>query len=158
MPVIVWIYGGGFTGGSGAGGWCDGAAMARKGVVFVTFNYRVGVFGFLAHPALSAESPNPTSGNYGILDQIAALQWVKRNIAGFGSDPANVTIAGESAGSCGVNTLIASPPARGLFRHAIAERRHFQVRTEQNTPGSGRRRRNRHARDITRGVISWRAP
>jgi len=120
-PVIVWIYGGGFTGGSGAGGWCDGAAMARKGVVFVTFNYRVGVFGFLAHPALSAESPNHTSGNYGILDQIAALQWVKRNIAGFGGDPANVTIAGESAGSCSVNTLIASPLARGLFRHAIAE-------------------------------------
>ena len=120
-PVIVWIYGGGFTGGSGAGGWCDGEGMARKGVVFVTFNYRVGVLGFLAHPALSAESPNHSSGNYGILDQIAALQWVKRNIAAFGGDPANVTIAGESAGSCSVNTLIASPLARGLFRRAIAE-------------------------------------
>jgi para-nitrobenzyl esterase len=120
-PVIVWIYGGGFTGGSGAGGWCDGEAMARKGVVFVTFNYRVGVLGFLAHPALSRESPNHVSGNYGILDQIAALQWVHRNIAAFGGDPANVSIAGESAGSCSVNTLIASPMARGLFRHAIAE-------------------------------------
>jgi para-nitrobenzyl esterase len=120
-PVMVWIYGGGFTGGSGAGGWCDGEDMARKSVVFVTFNYRVGVFGFLAHPALSAESPNHVSGNYGILDQIAALQWVKRNIAAFGGDPANVTIAGESAGSCSVNTLIASPLAKGLFRHAIAE-------------------------------------
>ena len=95
--------------------------MARKGVVFVTFNYRVGALGFLAHPALSAESPNHVSGNYGILDQIAALQWVKRNIAAFGGDAANVTIAGESAGSCSVNTLIASPPAKGLFRRAIAE-------------------------------------
>jgi para-nitrobenzyl esterase len=120
-PVIVWIYGGGFTGGSGAGGWCDGEGMSRKGVVFVTFNYRVGVLGFLAHPALSLESPNHASGNYGILDQIAALQWVKRNIAAFGGDPANVTIAGESAGSCSVNTLIASPLAQGLFRRAIAE-------------------------------------
>jgi para-nitrobenzyl esterase len=120
-PVMVWIYGGGFTGGSGAGGWCDGEAMARKGVVFVTFNYRVGVLGFLAHPALSSESPNHVSGNYGILDQIAALHWVKRNIAAFGGDPANVTIAGESAGSCSINTLIASPLARGLFRRAIAE-------------------------------------
>jgi para-nitrobenzyl esterase len=120
-PVIVWIYGGGFTGGSGSGGWCDGEAMARKGVVFVTFNYRVGVLGFLAHPALSSESPNHVSGNYGILDQIAALRWVKQNIAAFGGDPANVTIAGESAGSCSVNTLIASPVARGHFRRAIAE-------------------------------------
>ena len=129
-PVIVWIYGGGFTGGSGAGGWCDGEGMARKGVVFVTFNYRVGVLGFLAHPALSAESPNHSSGNYGILDQIAALQWVKRNIAAFGGDPGNVTIAGESAGSCSVNTLIASPLARGLFRRAIAESGGFSSRGE----------------------------
>ena len=95
--------------------------MAKKGVVFVTFNYRVGVLGFLAHPALSSESPNHSSGNYGILDQLAALQWVKRNIAAFGGDPGNVTIAGESAGSCSVNTLIASPLARGLFQRAIAE-------------------------------------
>lgn len=120
-PVMVWIYGGGFTAGSGAGGWCDGEAMARKGVVFVTFNYRVGVLGFLAHPELSSESPNHISGNYGILDQLAALQWVKRNITAFGGDSANVTIAGESAGSCSVNTLIASPLAQGLFQHAIAE-------------------------------------
>jgi para-nitrobenzyl esterase len=120
-PVFVWIYGGGFTQGSGAGGWCDGEAMSKKGVVFVTFNYRVGVLGFLAHPALTAESPNHSSGNYGILDQVAALQWVKRNIAAFGGDPANVTIAGESAGSCSVNTLIASPLARGLFQRGIGE-------------------------------------
>ena len=130
-PVFVWIYGGGFTEGSGAGGWCDGEAMARKGVVFVTFNYRVGALGFLAHPALSSESPNHVSGNYGILDQIAALQWVKRNIAGFGGDAANVTIAGESAGSCCVNTLIASPQARGLFRRAIGESGSF-FQTENN--------------------------
>ena len=127
-PVIVWIYGGGFTGGAGDGGWCDGEGMARKGVIFVTFNYRVGVLGFLAHPALSSESPNHVSGNYGILDQIAALRWVKRNIAAFGGDPANVTIAGESAGSCSVNTLIASPLARGLFRRAIAESGPFSSR------------------------------
>jgi para-nitrobenzyl esterase len=120
-PVMVWIYGGGFTEGSGAGSWCDGEAMAKKGVVFVTFNYRVGILGFLAHPALTAESPNHSSGNYGILDQVAALQWVQRNIAAFGGDPANVTILGESAGSCSVNTLIASPLARGLFRRAIGE-------------------------------------
>lgn len=120
-PVFVWIYGGGFTNGSGAGGWCDGEAMAKKGVVYVTFNYRVGVLGFLAHPALTAESPNHSSGNYGILDQIAALQWVKKNIAIFGGDPENVTIAGESAGSCSVNTLIASPLAKGLFHRGIAE-------------------------------------
>ena len=118
---MVRIYGGGFTAGSGASGWCDGEAMAGKGVVFVTFTYRVGVLGFMAHPALSAESLNHVSGNYGILDQIAALQWVKRNIAAFGGDPANVTIAGESAGSISINILIASPLARGLFRRAIAE-------------------------------------
>jgi para-nitrobenzyl esterase len=118
-PVIVWIYGGGFTDGSSV--YDDGEAMARKGIVFVSFNYRVGLLGFLAHPALSRESPYHVSGNYGILDQIAALQWVRRNIAAFGGDTANVTIQGESAGSCSVNTLIASPLAKGLFHRAIAE-------------------------------------
>jgi carboxylesterase type B/glyoxylase-like metal-dependent hydrolase (beta-lactamase superfamily II) len=95
--------------------------MARKGVVFVTINYRLGVFGFLAHPELSAESPLKVSGNYGILDQIAALQWVKRNIAAFGGDPGNVTIAGQSAGSFSVHALMCSPMARGLFQRAIGE-------------------------------------
>jgi para-nitrobenzyl esterase len=120
-PVLVWIYGGGFTNGTSSFPGFDGEALAGKGVVFVSFNYRVGIFGTLAHPALSRESPHRVSGNYDILDQIAALQWVQRNIAAFGGDPSNVTIDGQSAGSCSVNTLIASPLARGLFRRAIAE-------------------------------------
>ncbi len=120
-PVIVWIHGGAFTGGSGSVPLYDGEFMAKKGVVFVTINYRLGVFGFLAHPALSQESPHHVSGNYGLLDQIAALQWVKDNIAAFGGDENNVTIAGQSAGSFSVNALVASPVAMGLFNKAIAE-------------------------------------
>lgn len=119
-PVIVWIHGGAFTGGSGTVPLYDGEEMARKGVVFVTINYRLGIFGFLAHPALSAESPDKVSGNYGILDQIAALKWVKQNIAVFGGDPRNVTIAGQSAGAFSVNMLVVSPLAKGLFQKAIA--------------------------------------
>lgn len=121
LPVLVWIYGGGFlSGGSGVPIY-DGEAMARKGVVFVSINYRVGVFGFLAHPELTRESDNNASGNYGLMDQMAALQWVKENITVFGGDPANVTIAGQSAGSMSVNCLVASPLARGLFVKAIAQ-------------------------------------
>jgi para-nitrobenzyl esterase len=120
-PVLVWIYGGGFgSGGSGVPIY-DGAATAEKGVIFVSINYRVGVFGFFAHPDLSLESGHHASGNYGLLDQIAALKWVQRNIAAFGGDPANVTIAGQSAGSMSVNCLMASPLARGLFNKVIAE-------------------------------------
>ena len=99
----------------------DGEAMAKKGIIFVSINYRVGIFGFLAHPELSKESPSHTSGNYGLLDQIAALQWVQRNIAAFGGDPEEVTIAGQSAGSMSVNALVASPLAKGLFNKAIGE-------------------------------------
>ncbi|HRI22868.1 MAG TPA: carboxylesterase family protein, partial [Panacibacter sp.] len=99
----------------------DGEAMTKKGVVFVRTNYRVGVFGFFAHPELTKESPNNASGNYGLLDQVAALQWVKKNIEAFGGDPNNVTIAGQSAGSMSVNCLVASPLAKGLFQRAIAE-------------------------------------
>jgi para-nitrobenzyl esterase len=121
LPVIVWIHGGGFTGGSGTVPLYDGEAIARKGVVFVTINYRVGIFGFLAHPDLSAEVDNHVSGNYGILDQIAALQWVKQNIASFGGDPERVTIAGQSAGAMSVNMLVVSPLAKDLFRGAIAQ-------------------------------------
>ena len=121
LPVLVYIYGGGFrSGGSGCAIY-DGAAMASKGVVFVSVNYRVGLFGFLAHPGLSAEADYGSSGNYGILDMIAALEWVKRNIAQFGGDPENVTIAGQSAGAFGVNFLTVSPLARGLFHRAIAQ-------------------------------------
>ena len=121
LPVIVWIHGGAFTGGSGTVPLYNGEGMARKGVVFVTINYRLGIFGFLAHPDLSAESENKTSGNYGILDQIAALKWVKQNIAAFGGNPDNVTIAGQSAGSFSVNVLVVSPFAKGLFHKAIAQ-------------------------------------
>ena len=120
-PVMLWIYGGGFiTGGSAAAGY-SGEAMAKKGIIFVSFNYRLGAFGFLAHPGLSAEDPHHASGNYALLDQIAALKWIKKNIRAFGGDPDQVTIAGQSAGSASVNCLLASPLARGLFQGAIAE-------------------------------------
>ena len=119
--VLVYIYGGGFrTGGAGCAIY-DGTAMAKKDIVFVTINYRVGVFGFLAHPELSKESANKTSGNYALLDMIAALKWVHDNIASFGGDPSRVTIAGQSAGAFAVNFLAASPLAKGLIHGAIAE-------------------------------------
>jgi beta-glucosidase len=120
-PVIVYIYGGGFGAGGGNVPIYDGEAMAKKGIVFITINYRVGIFGFFSHPELTAESGHNASGNYGLLDQIAALKWVQSNIAGFGGDPTNVTIAGQSAGSMSVNCLVASPLAKGLFRRAIAQ-------------------------------------
>ena len=121
LPVLVWIYGGGFaSGGSGAPIY-DGEAMAKKGIVFVSINYRVGIFGFFAHPELTKESVHHASGNYGLMDQLAALEWVQKNIAAFGGDADNVTIAGQSAGSMSVNCLVASPLAKGLFKHAIGE-------------------------------------
>ncbi len=120
-PVIVYIPGGGFRSGGGACPIYDGESMAKKGVVFVTINYRLGVFGFLAHPELTQESGYHASGNYAILDMIAALRWVQKNIAALGGDPANVTIAGQSAGAFAVNFLTASPLAKGLFQRAIAE-------------------------------------
>ena len=118
-PVMVWIHGGAFT--SGAGAIYQGEDLARKGVVVVTINYRLGVMGFLAHPELTKESETHSSGNYAFLDQIAALKWVQTNIAAFGGDPARVTIFGESAGSWSVNNLVATPLARGLFHRAIGE-------------------------------------
>jgi para-nitrobenzyl esterase len=120
-PVMVWIPGGGFVGGSSAGKIYDGAELAKKGVVLVSINYRVWKFGFLATPELSKESERHVSGNYGLLDQIAALQWVKQNIAAFGGDPGNVTIFGQSAGSSSATFLMASPLAKGLFHRAIGE-------------------------------------
>jgi para-nitrobenzyl esterase len=120
-PVLIWIYGGGFSSGGSACPIYDGEAMAKKGIVFVSINYRVGVFGFFAHPELTKESGNNASGNYGIMDQIAALKWVQKNIAAFGGDPNNVTIAGQSAGSMSVNCLVASPLVKNLFNKAIAE-------------------------------------
>ncbi|WP_309092356.1 carboxylesterase family protein [Phenylobacterium sp.] len=120
-PVVVWIHGGSLVTGSSRESMYDGAELARRGIVVVSINYRLGVLGWLAHPELSAESPEGVSGNYGLLDQIAALMWVKRNIAPFGGDPAKVTIAGESAGALSVMYLMASPKARGLFDKAIAQ-------------------------------------
>ncbi len=119
-PVFVWIYGGGFSSGSAACAIYDGEEMAKQGVIFVSLNYRVGPFGFMAHPALSKEQNN-ASGNYGLMDQIAALQWIQRNISAFGGDPNKVTIAGQSAGSMSVNCLVASHLAKGLFHRAIAQ-------------------------------------
>ena len=120
-PVMVWIYGGGFTGGSGGLAWYDGENLASKGPVIVTFNYRLGSLGFFAHPELAKESGHNASGNYGMMDAIAALQWVKKNISAFGGDPNNVTIAGESAGAIMVGALLGSPQAKGLYHRAIAE-------------------------------------
>ncbi len=120
-PVMVWIHGGAFRSGHTASPVYDGSELARRGVVIVSISYRMGILGFLAHPQLSAESPQHVSGNYGLLDQMAALQWVKENIAAFGGDPANVTIFGESAGALSVMDLVASPQAKGLFTKAIAE-------------------------------------
>lgn len=120
-PVIVWIYGGGFASGGTGCAIYDGEAMAKKGIVFVSVNYRVGIFGFFSHPELSKEAPYGSSGNYGLLDQVEGLKWVQKNIAAFGGDPNNVTIAGQSAGSMSVNCLVASPLCKGLFKHAIAE-------------------------------------
>lgn len=120
-PVIVWIYGGGLVYGSSSEPYYDGSPFAAHGIVFVSMNYRLGALGWLALPALSAESPHGVSGNYGLLDQVAALEWVKRNIRAFGGDPHNVTIMGESAGGLCVAYLLASPLARGLFEKAIGE-------------------------------------
>ena len=121
LPVMVWIHGGAFTNGSGALIGYDGENLARKGAVVVTTNYRLGIFGLLALPELAAESPHHAAGNYALMDQIAALEWVQRNIAAFGGDPDHVTIFGQSAGSTSVNILMASPQARGLFTRAIGE-------------------------------------
>lgn len=121
LPVLVWIYGGGFAFGSTSTPTHNGEHLARKGVILVSINYRVGSLGFLAHPELSAESPHHVSGNYGLLDQIAGLKWVQKNIAAFGGDPTKVTIFGESAGGISVSMLCASPEAKGLFRGAISQ-------------------------------------
>ena len=121
LPVMVWIHGGGFINGSGGAALYDGTRLAEQGVVVVTLNYRLGRFGFFAHPAITAETPKTYLANYGLMDQIAALQWVRRNIAAFGGDPAKVTIFGESAGGMAVNRLMMIREARGLFRAAIVQ-------------------------------------
>ena len=121
LPVLVYFYGGGFVAGDGSEPRYDGASMAKKGIVTVTVNYRLAIFGFFAHPELSAESPYKGSGNYGLLDQNAALKWVQKNIAAFGGDPGKVTIAGESAGSISVSAQMASPLSKGMIAGAIGE-------------------------------------
>jgi para-nitrobenzyl esterase len=121
LPVLVYFYGGGFIAGDGSEYRYDGESMAKRGIVAVTVNYRLGIFGFLAHPDLTKESVHHASGNYGLLDQHAALEWVQQNIAAFGGDPARVTIGGESAGSISVCAQMASPLSKGLFAGAIGE-------------------------------------
>ena len=121
LPVTLWIHGGGYTAGWGFEPEMDGEEWAKHGGVLVTFNYRLGIFGFFTHPALSAESPHHVSGNYGMLDQIAALKWVKANIAAFGGDPDNVTIMGQSAGAMSVQTLVTSPLSKNLISGAIIQ-------------------------------------
>ena len=120
-PVLYWIHGGGYTGGSGTTAIYDGATLAADGAVVVTINYRLNVFGFLAHPALSAESPHGAAGNYGVMDMVAGLEWVRDNIAAFGGDPDRVTIFGESAGGGAVMSVMVAPQAAGLFHGAIAQ-------------------------------------
>ena len=121
LPVLVYYYGGGFQAGDGSEPRYDGESMARKGIVAITISYRLGIFGFLAHPELTAESPNHASGNYALMDQSAALHWVKANIGAFGGDPNKITIAGESAGSSSVSAQMASPLSRDLIAGAIGE-------------------------------------
>ncbi len=121
LPVMVWIYGGGFYAGSTSEHRQDGDTFARRGVILVSMNYRLNIFGFFAHPALAAESPQHAAGNYGLMDQAAALQWVKRNISKFGGDASNITVFGESAGSFSVSAQMASPMAKDTLAHAIGE-------------------------------------
>lgn len=137
LPVFVWIYGGGFVNGGSSPAVYDGTAFARDGVVFVSFNYRLGRFGFFAHPALAAEQRDGPLGNYAIMDQIAALKWVQHNIAAFGGDPANVTVCGESAGGMSVHVLMTSPAAVGLFQKAIVQSGGGRVGMKPARPLSG---------------------
>jgi para-nitrobenzyl esterase len=120
-PVVIWWFGGAFTEGGGSVPLYDGTALAKKGVVVVTMNYRLGAFGFFTHPALTAESPHKASGNYGLMDMLASARWVKNNIAAFGGDPNNVTVFGQSAGAMAIASLVASPESKGLFKRAISE-------------------------------------
>ncbi|UNK80235.1 carboxylesterase family protein [Sphingopyxis granuli] len=136
-PVIVWIHGGALQHGGSASPMYDGREYAKRGIVFVSINYRLGIFGWLAHPGLSAEAPDRVSGNYGLLDQIAALEWVKRNIAAFGGDPANVTAMGESAGALSVTYLLAAPRAKGLFGRAIVQSTNMRAVPRLRDPAYG---------------------
>src|SRR5258708_19500213 len=148
VPVMVWIYGGAYTEGAGSSPHNNGETLARKGVVLVTFNYRLGPFGFFSHPELTKESGRNASGNQGLMDTIATLRWVQSNIAAFGGDPTNVTIFGQSAGAAMVGGLVGSPVAKGLFHRAIAESGQWMglgmaamaplAQAEQSAAGGGR--------------------
>lgn len=142
-PVLVWIHGGAFYEGSGEIVTYDGEELAKKGLIVVTINYRLGIFGFYTHPELTKESPQHASGNYGLLDCVAALEWVQKNIAAFGGDPTRVTIAGQSAGAMAVHALTASPLAKGLFHRAIAE------------SGSGVGRRTKDLATSEKDGVKW---
>lgn len=137
LPVMVWTFGGSFTGGSGD---IAGSALASRGVIVVSFNYRVGTFGFLAHPQLSAESPQRASGNYGLLDAVAALRWVQRNVSQFGGDPSRVTLWGNSAGASVITALMVSPTAKGLFQRVILQSpgamRHWKTLPDAEAQGA----------------------
>src|SRR5213078_5008914 len=145
-PVMFWIFGGAYTEGAGSSPHSDGEALARQGAVVVTFNYRLGPFGFFSHPELTKESGHTASGNQALMDALAALKWVQTNIAAFGGDPRNVTIFGESAGAALSAGLVGSPEARGLFRRAISESGAWMAlsmapmgtRVSAETPGTGR--------------------
>jgi para-nitrobenzyl esterase len=151
LPVIVWTYGGGFTGGSGSEPRYDGEALAKKGVVFVNYNYRLGAFGFFAHPELTAESAHHSSGNYGMTDFVAVLRWVQKNIAAFGGDPRRVTIDGESAGAIQVGTIVGSPEGKGLFTRAAAQSGAWmglsagKMRTREQAEEAGSKAANGHS-------------
>ena len=142
LPVMVWIYGGGFQAGATSEPRQDGEQLAHKGVVIVSMNYRLGIFGFFSHPELTAESGHHASGNYGLMDQVAALKWVHKNIAAFGGDPNEVTIFGESAGSFAVSALMASPLSKGLMRAAIGESGAFFGKTLKAKPLAESERRD----------------
>jgi para-nitrobenzyl esterase len=142
LPVMVWIYGGGFQAGATSEPRQDGEHLAHKGVVIVSMNYRLGIFGFFSHPGLTAESAHHASGNYGLMDQAAALKWVKENITAFGGDPEKVTIFGESAGSLSVSALMASPLSKGLIRAAIGESGAFFEKSVNVKPLAESERRN----------------
>ena len=158
LPVMVWTYGGGFTGGSGAEARYDGEALARKGIVVVTYNYRLGMFGFFAHPELTKESGHNASGNYGMMDMAAVLRWVQKNIAAFGGDPRKVTIAGESAGAIAVAAMVGSPEGKGLFHRAIAQSGAWmglnitKMRTLEQAEEAGKRSAGAHSIAELRGM------
>lgn len=149
LPVLVYVHGGAFSSGSGEVALYDGEALTRRGIIVITVNYRLGPLGFFCHPELSAESPQQSCGNYGLLDQIGALAWVQRNIASFGGDPGNVTVSGQSAGATSVHHLTQSPLAKGLFHRAIAQSGPWDRRQQSAVRAEAERRGTEQAGGLT---------